>query len=55
MRGLSYHELAYQVISKFVGPSDIPSSTLQSILEKSFSTFRVEGMTTTTATTMYLL
>lgn len=44
MRGMSYHALAYQVISKFVGPNDIPSDILQSILEKSFSTFRSEGM-----------
>jgi len=40
MRSLSYIDLAYEVISSFVGPEDVPSQKLKEIIEKSFSTFR---------------
>ena len=43
MRNMSYEELAYVVISKYVGDEDIPPHILKNILHKSFSTFRSKG------------
>ena len=43
MKNLSYEELSYEVISKYVGPNDIPADKLKMILHKSFSTFRSKG------------
>jgi threonine synthase len=43
MRGMSYTQLAYEVISKFVGPDDIPSEKLRDIVNRSFATFRTPG------------
>ena len=37
---MSYSELAYEVISKFVQPEDIPAENLKDILDRSFATFR---------------
>lgn len=45
LRGLSFIDLAYEIISKFVGPEDIPSSTLKDIIRKSFSVFRSKDIT----------
>ena len=45
MRDLSYTDLAYNVISKFVHPEDIPAKTLKEIINKSFSTFRSKEVT----------
>lgn len=45
MRGLSYINLAYTVISKFISPDDIPTMELQEIIRKSFSTFRTDEVT----------
>jgi threonine synthase len=47
MRTLKYSDLAFEVISKFVRPSDIPSNTLRDIIERSFSTFRTSGIPST--------
>ena len=43
MRGMSYKEVAYEVISAFVQPGDIPTAKLKEIIDKSFSTFRTPG------------
>jgi threonine synthase len=43
MKDLSFHQLAFEVISKFVGPEDVPPEKLKIILENSFSTFRTLG------------
>jgi threonine synthase len=40
MRGLSYVDLAYNVISKFVSAEDVPPDALKDILQRSFGTFR---------------
>lgn len=40
LRGKSYVDVAFAVISKFVHESDIPAAKLRVILEKSFSKFR---------------
>jgi threonine synthase len=40
MRGMNYVDLAYTVISKFVGPEDVPADALKGILTRSFSSFR---------------
>lgn len=47
LRGKSYVDVAYAVISKFVSNEDIPSAKLREILEKSFSTFRDNLVTPT--------
>lgn len=39
-RSLSYSELSYEVISKFVGLEDMPEDVLRSIIDKSFKSFR---------------
>jgi hypothetical protein len=43
MRGMTYIELSYEVISKFVHPEDIPTDKLKDIIHRSFSTFRTPG------------
>lgn len=40
MRNLSFIDLAYEIISKFVDSDDIPDIQLRDILKKSFSKFR---------------
>ena len=40
---MTYVELSYEVISKFVQPEDIPADNLKDILHRSFSTFRTPG------------
>ena len=45
MRGMTYIELAYTVISRFVGPEDVPTDKLKDIVHRSFSTFRTPEVT----------
>lgn len=40
---MSYPDMAYEVISRFVGPEDVPAETLKDIIKRSFSTFRTPG------------
>jgi hypothetical protein len=40
MRSMSFSDLAYEVISKFVGPEDVPTAVLKDIVNRSFKTFR---------------
>jgi threonine synthase len=37
---MSFSDLAYEVISKFVGPEDVPTAVLKDIVNRSFKTFR---------------
>jgi hypothetical protein len=41
---MSYDEMAFAVISKYVSPDDIPHEDLKRMLEKSFASFRSKGM-----------
>jgi len=43
MRGLSFSALAVEIISKFVGPEEIPAETIKQIVYSSYSTFRTAG------------
>jgi threonine synthase len=45
MRGLSYVNLAYIVLSKFISDEDIPTMKLKEIVRKSFETFRSKDVT----------
>lgn len=40
---MSFVDVAYEVLSRFVGPSDVPRDVLRSILTRSFATFRDSG------------
>jgi threonine synthase len=40
MRGDSYEEVAYKVMSMYIGPDDIPEAALRDIIKRSYSTFR---------------
>jgi len=39
-RSLSYEEVAYEVMSLYIGPNDIPAADLKDIIKRSYSTFR---------------
>ena len=43
MRGMTFNELAFEVISKFVGAEDISAKDLRVIIDKSFASFRTSG------------
>lgn len=43
MRGLSFCELAFSIISRFVDASSVPPDALKGIVDKSFSSFRSTG------------
>jgi len=45
LRGMSYSEMAYEVISKFVGPQDVERDALKDIINRSFATFRDKDVT----------
>jgi threonine synthase len=45
MRHLSFADLAFTIISKYISSDEIPSLDLKKIVRKSFSTFRHEGIT----------
>ena len=45
MRGMSYVDLAYTVISRYVGPEDVPADKLKDIVQRSFATFRTPEVT----------
>lgn len=52
---MSYIELSYEVISKFVHPEDIPTDKLKDIIHRSFSTFRTPGTVRSCYQTSYLI
>ena len=39
-RGLSYEDLAYEVMSLYIGPDDIPEPALRDIIRRSYAPFR---------------
>ena len=39
-RGLSYEDVAYEVMSLYIGPDDIPEPALRDIIRRSYETFR---------------
>lgn len=43
MRGLSFSELAFKLMSSYVGPEDIPSDDLKDIVNRSYTSFRDTG------------
>lgn len=45
LRGMSYSEMAYEVISKFVKPEDVATDSLKDIINRSFATFRDKEVT----------
>lgn len=45
LRGKTFEDVAYAVISKFVSPDDIPTADLKRIIKASYSTFRHEERT----------
>lgn len=45
LRDMSYSEMAYEVISKFVGPQDVERDALKDIINRSFATFRDKDVT----------
>jgi len=44
-RGLSFQELAYEVMSLYIGPDDVPADKLKDIINRSYSTFRDSDVT----------
>ena len=42
-RTMSFQDMAFEVISRFVSEDDIPKDTLRKIVNKSFSKFRSPG------------
>jgi threonine synthase len=43
MKDLSFLDLSYEIISRFVSSREIPAEDLRNILQKSFSSFRAAG------------
>lgn len=43
MRSLSFPELAFAVVSRYVSEEDIPHQDLKAIIDRSYSTFRSPG------------
>ena len=44
---LSFEDLAVRIFSLYISPAEIPPASLKKIIQKSYSTFRVEGVTPT--------
>jgi threonine synthase len=44
-RNLSFEDLAFQILSLYISPSEIPPKDLQSIIKRSYSTFRHPDVT----------
>ena len=44
---LSFEELAFQVLSLYISPAEIPAAALKDIIQNSYSTFRVPSITPT--------
>merc|ERR1719326_2266631 len=40
MRSMTYEEVAYEVMSMYIGPNDVPADKLKDIIKRSYSTFR---------------
>jgi len=44
-RGLSFEELAFEIMSLYIGPDDVPATNLKSIINRSYATFRDPDVT----------
>lgn len=44
-KDLSFSELAYEILSLYISPSEIPSADLKDIIDRSYSTFRHKDVT----------
>lgn len=44
-RGLSFEELAYEIMSIYIQPSDVPADALRDIIKRSYATFRDPAVT----------
>ncbi|KAF2661339.1 threonine synthase-like protein [Lophiostoma macrostomum CBS 122681] len=44
---LSFEDLAYEIFSLYISPSEIPSADLKDIIRRSYSTFRTQDVTPT--------
>ena len=44
---LSFEDLAFQILSLYISPAEIPPSALKDIIDKSYSTFKVPDVTPT--------
>jgi len=44
-RGLSFQELAFEIMSLYIGPDDVPPDTLRDIIKRSYGTFRDPDVT----------
>ena len=45
MRSMKFHEVAYEILGKFIDEDEMPDEDLRDILKRSFSTFRHEDVT----------
>jgi len=45
MRKMKFHEVAFTIMSKYIGEEDIPQEDLKKILEKSYTKFRHDDIT----------
>jgi threonine synthase len=44
-KDLSFSDLAYEILSLYISPAEIPSADLKDIVNRSYSTFRSEHVT----------
>lgn len=44
-KDLSFADLAYEILSLYISPSEIPADDLKTIINKSYSTFRAPDIT----------
>lgn len=44
-RDLSFPDLAFEILSLYISPAEVPPSDLQDIIQRSYSTFRVASVT----------
>ena len=44
-RGLSFEELAFEIMSLYIGPDDVPPEKLKHIINRSYATFREREVT----------
>ena len=44
-RGLSFEDLAYEIMSLYIGPDDVPPDNLKDIIRRSYATFRDRDVT----------
>lgn len=45
MRGMEFYEVAFTIMSKYIGEDDIPAADLKELLSRSYTNFRVKDVT----------